>query len=135
MTLIDEIKKDQLNARKSKNKSKTSLLTTLIGECENKTDLSDQEVIKIITKFKKNALQIIELGNTHQVIHSQNEVSILDTYIPKQLTEEELENMIQYIINHEPGISMGDVMKQLLKKHKGLFDGRLASTIVKRSLS
>lgn len=139
MKILEQIKQDQLTARKAYLSTKdpmtgmkSKLLTTLLGEITMPGRNSDP--VRIINKFIKNANENIKIGNTHLVVQSQNEIEILQQYIPKQLSEEELLWAIAYICDHEPGINMGGIMKQLKVKYNNTFDGRLAADSIRAYL-
>jgi len=65
-----------------------------------------------------------------------NEVSILETYLPKQLTEEQLSGLISALVynNNYTIKDMGKIMAELKSKYSGQYDGKLASTIIKSQL-
>lgn len=139
MKLINRIKQDQLEARKAYLSTKdpmpgmkSKLLTTLLGEITMPGKNSDP--VRTINKFIKNANEIIKIGNTHQVVQSQNEIEILQQYVPKQLTEEEILSAISHICEHEPDINMGGAMKQLKSRFGNTFDGKLAADSIRAYL-
>lgn len=130
--MIDRIKQDQLDARKRYLKSKnyeddleTKLLTTLIGEAQMPG--KNKDIFKLIRKYIKNANEVLKLGDEYQIARANSEIKILNSYLPTQLTEDELTNIILDIDSK----NIGYVMKELNKKHKGEFDGRLAIDIIK----
>jgi len=147
MTLLQQIKKDQLHARKAKNTSVAKSLTTLIGEAEmvgkndGNRESTDAEVIAVITKFVKNIKDLMSvcsqrLGATF--IAAQAEVDLLSTYLPTQMSEDELRAAIQAHLVQLEDISprmMGQVMKWLKENHAGQYDGGMASKIVKELLN
>jgi len=149
MTLIEQIKADQVNARKNRTVTIASLLTTLIGEAEmvgkNKRNgaPTDEEVQAVVVKFIKNNNEITNNPSvdTERKEQAAFEVRILSAYLPKQLTEEELTREIRSIIDDLTvgaetltAKDMGSVMKELKVRHGGSYGGKLASTIVKECL-
>lgn len=140
MSLLTEIKKDQLAARKIKDKMKATLLTTLIGEAEmvgkndGNRESTDSEVTAVIKKFVKN------IDETLTICHDDDlliERTTLETYLPQQMTEEQLRQLVQSHVQSE-GISgpqnMGVVMKFLSSNFAGQYDGKLASSVVREIL-
>jgi len=146
MTLIEQIKADQLSARKDRNPPLASLLTTLIGEAEmvgkNKRGgaPTDKEVHSVITKFMKGNAEIINLfkEGDAKYIAAEFENDILMSYRPQQMSHVELMSAIVACadaINAQEPRDMGIVMKDLKEKFGGLYDGKIASTLVKDYLN
>lgn len=145
------VKADQLTARKIRDKEAASILTTLIGEAsmpgknDGNRESTDAEVQAVMKKFLKNANEtmghLIKTG-THaespeasKILELQLEIDILEKYMPKLMTNEELRAIVVDIVDVElPEKSprmMGEVMKLLKARHNGLYDGKSASGIVK----
>lgn len=147
MTLLNQIKADQLAARKNRETLKATLLTTLIGEAtaigknDGNRETTDAEVVTVVNKFIKNindlltALNGAESGAAQQ---ANAELVILDVYRPKQLTAEQLTAIIADL-KAEVGAStikeMGKVMGALRAKYEGQYDGKVASQLIKVALS
>ena len=130
MSLQTRIREDMLNAMKSRDTETVSLLRVVGGEFGRVSrDISDEEAIKIIRKMSENAK---ELGN-------QNEVDILDKYLPKMIGENQIRIIVGNIIN-EHGFTgmqdMGKVMGELKKLPTAAqIDGKIASKLVREMLS
>jgi uncharacterized protein YqeY len=145
MTLIEHIRADQLQARKDKDTIKVNLLTTLIGEAvsigknNGNRETTDAEVVALAKKFIKNLQEAITTYSRFGVNtdNQVREVSILEAYIPKQMTTEQLKEAVAAIkveISASPK-DMGKVMALLKARHDGQYDGKVASTIVKEVLA
>ena len=141
MSLLQQIKDDQLQARKEKNQILSSLLTTLIGEAamigknDGNRESTDAEVVAVIKKFIKNIDESLKV-KPDKVLPLEK--IMLEGYLPKQLSEQELRAKINdHIIFAElKGMqSMGKVMSHLKQNYDGQYDGKLASQIVKELLS
>ena len=97
--LLQKIKEDMNNARKSSDRLKLNLLGTLhadavkIGKDDGNRESSDFEVVSVIKKFIKNLdetiLANLKLPNTNTALLDR-EKEILEVYLPKQLSKEEL---------------------------------------------
>jgi uncharacterized protein YqeY len=128
MKLQEKIKADIMTAMKNKDENTKSLLRVVSGEISRiGKDVSDDDVIKIISKMKENAS---EMGNA-------NEMDILNKYLPVMLEPKQLEILIKGIItkNSFEGMKdMGKVMKELRDNYGSTYDGKLASEIVKNNL-
>ena len=134
MTLIEQIKQKQIAARKA-GSAEASLLTTLLGEAamvgkNAGRETTDQEVVAVVKKFIKFIKNIDE---TVSALSSRGqdaasflaERSVLERFLPLQLTELALVNIAQ---NHK---SMPEFMKFLKENHAGQYDGKLASIVAK----
>lgn len=136
--LLQQIKTDQLIARKSRAAVKASLLTTLLGELNtlqinNGTVLTDADIFKVITKFLNGIEETLKLRpDTTDLIEEKN---ILLGYLPQQLSAEELAAAIQTAISalEQPVTikSLGAIMKSLKISYPGQFDGGAATTLIK----
>lgn len=147
MSLKEKIQQDWKDAMKSRDKFRSNTLSmakAAILQVE-KTDnrvLDDDEVIGILSKevkSRRDALVDFEKGNRQDLVEeAKSEIEILLEYLPKQLTEDEIAEIVRQIIC-ETGASsakdMGKVMTAAMAKLKGRADGKLVSSIVKQNLN
>lgn len=135
MTLIEQIRQKQIEARKARSVD-ASLLTTLLGEAEmvgknagNRAP-TDEEVVTVIKKFIKNideTLEAMKFSSDGKVIDLINEKKTLEQFLPKQLDEDTL-RMITKNCKDLP-----DFMRYLKQEYAGRYDGKLASAIAKEA--
>lgn len=141
MSLLSQIKSDQLAARKNREALKASLLTTLLGEAQvigkndGNRESTDAEVTAVVKKFVKNLGDVLTVTEQESSAHQKAlmEKSILESYLPTQLTGAALDFAITSI-TEEVGnkkSDMGKVMQALKAKYDGQYDGKEASNIVK----
>ena len=105
-------------------------------------EVTDQEIVKIIQKLvkqrKESAQQYVDAGRPELAENELSEVSEMEVYLPKQLSEAEVEAELVKIIA-EVGATqpsdMGKVMGVATKRLAGLAEGRLISKLVKQLLS
>ncbi len=105
-------------------------------------ELSEQEVLAIIAKqIKQRRESIEEFTKGHRpdlVAKEQAEIAVLEAYLPKQLSEEEIRARAQAVIA-ELGVTdlkgLGPVMKRLTAELKGVADGGTINRIVRALLS
>lgn len=114
------------------NKIIYTLLSTIIGECEQiSKDPTNNEIVGVLQKmYKDNKTTISECSNTHpeQTSILMQENDFIEIYLPKPLTENELTALIgSQILN---GMRMPDIMKYLSINYKGQYDGKLAVKII-----
>ena len=106
------------------------------------SNLPDSEVIKIMQKLAKERKETAEVyktaGRTELAEKKLAEANIIDSYLPKAMTESEVEEMVKSVIAEMGATSikeMGLVIKNVNAKANGRTDGKTISTIVKRLLS
>ena len=136
--LLERIRADQIAARRAKNTFNATALTTLLGEASpsgNET-VTDEQVTKVVQKFLKNLKELIGYTDDLEVqVAARNEIALLEKYQPQQLTEDQLRAFISHTVagldNVPEPKRVGMVMKALTTNHKGQYDGKIASAIVK----
>lgn len=137
--MFNQLKKDHLEARKNREKIKSNLLGAIIGDCtkENKSPNNDQ-CLAIIKSFLKKNKQLQEdcskTVNMSCLSQALIEEEILNSYLPKQLTEKELRAIIEQVIENGTD-NIGKVMKYLKDNIANGFDNKMASDIAKELLS
>ena len=105
-------------------------------------EVDDAAIVKIIQKLvkqrKESAQQYVDAGRPELAENELAEAACMEVYLPKQLSEEEVEARLAEIIA-EVGASqpsdMGKVMGVATKRLAGLADGRMISTLVKKLLA
>lgn len=144
MSLIEKIRNDQLLSRKN-NSPDSSLLTTLLSEASmvgknnGNRESTDEEVINVIKKFIKNNKELMSSVNEDSIAYqkAKQEIELLSSYLPQQMTEDEIKKAVQQKICTLEDISpklMGNIMKWLKENYSGQYDGAVASKIVKELL-
>lgn len=114
MTLKEKINTDFMTAFKSKNMVAKSILSVVKGEIQTveknigSDNLSDAEVTKILTKTVKSLKETITLSNDEK---SKVELSVIEVYLPKQMSKEEVTSKVTELVNS--GITqIGAIMKE-----------------------
>jgi len=147
--LKGQIKKEMTDAFKAGDSLTKSTLAMLLSSIQNKeiekgkdTELSNDDIIAIIgteVKKRKDAAQQYEDGGRPELAQKEkDEVSILEKYLPEQMSEEEVTTVVSKVIEEmgAEGMSqMGQVMNGVMKELKGKADGSLVNRIVKEKLS
>lgn len=137
--LLDQIKQDLLQARKDKDTLKSGCLSTLVGECMTKQKtasadkpFTDGDVQGVIKKSLKNLSGNLSLSISSEAKETfQKELSWLEGYMPKMMSEEELSTAIRGILINSTvhPVTVGYVMGQLKKEYAGKYDGALAKKV------
>lgn len=148
MSLFDQVSNDIKEAMKAKDKVKLETLRNVKKVfLEAKTapgandELSDEAALKMMQKLVKQGKDAAEIyvGQGRQDLADEelNQVKVIEAYLPKQLSSEELENKIKAIIARTgatSGKDMGKVMGVASKELAGLAEGRTISAMVKQLL-
>ena len=143
--LKEILKKDEISAMKARDKAKVSVLRLVNAEIKayevnNREDISDENVIKIIEKSikqNKEALEYAKQANNKKKIAEGNfAIEILTPYLPKQLTDEEVNEMLKEIIENGSYTvaDIGKIMKEIMPKISGRFDRSKINSMVKALL-
>ena len=142
----EQIANDLKNAMKNGDKFKLSVLRMLksalqLESISKKHELSDDEVLSVIKKQVKTRKDTIEefkkYGKDEEVAKLEQEIEILNAYLPEEMTEEEIIKVIDEVFNDLKPTSMkemGMVMKELNTKITNA-DMSLVSKLVKERLS
>ncbi|MCE6959598.1 GatB/YqeY domain-containing protein [Cereibacter sphaeroides] len=141
MSLLSRIQADALAARKAR-APVAGVLVTLIGEVNKETklfnparDLTDDEVLGLVRKFLKNIDQTLQILNdaggtaSDAIAKARTEKAALEVYMPRQMSAEELAAFARGKL--AGGANLGAIMAALKAEHAGLYDGKLASEVVR----
>lgn len=149
MSLFEQVSKDIIAAMKAKDKVRLEALRNIKKYfIEAKTlpgandELSDADALKILVKLSKQgrdaAALYTEKGRADLAAEESAQAEVIESYLPKQLSPEELEQEVKAIIE-ETGASsmkdMGKVMGIASKKLAGRAEGKAISEVVKRLLA
>jgi hypothetical protein len=146
MNYIEKIKQDMYAAMKSKDKVKATILRSLLSnlkkiEIEKKEPIAEPEYLSIVKKMVKQLKESIDVysqaGRIELVEKEKSELNIMETYLPKQFSEEEISELIKNIISEISAKNISDigkVMAIVMKKGGGKVDGGIANRIAKELL-
>ena len=146
-TIKERLQEDWKNAVKAKDKFKSNVISTaksaiLLVEKTNGIQVEDAQAIEILAKEvkqRREAMLEFEKGNRQDLVdQNKAEIEILLEYLPQQLSEDEIREVIQ-ISATEVGANsikeMGKVMTSVKPKLLGKADGKLVSQLVKEYLT
>ena len=146
MSLFKKIQNDMYTAMKAGEKESTNTLRITLAklkdkQIEKRDNLTEEEVIKIIQTLVKQRKESIELyikgGRNELADIEKNEIALLKKYLPKMISENDIKNIVETVINEVGATSMSDmgkIMPQVMKRGKGLIDGRIAQKFVQEYL-
>jgi len=146
MSLAGKIADDFKQALKGGNKNTVAVLRMIRSsmknrEIEKRAPLTDEDVQAELLSFAKRSKESIEqfsrAGRPDLVEKEEMELSVVRSYLPAQLSEEEVRKIINDVIREEgaSGVKeLGKVMKASMARLKGQAEGKMISTIVKEIL-
>jgi len=152
MPLREKIKEQFNAALKSKSKTLISTLRLILAAikerdianrtAEKKEVIKDPEIIKVLRKMKKqrqDAADLYKKGERQELLEAEEEeIKIINTFLPKQLNEEETKKVCKEVIESVGASSikdMGKIMGSLKKKYSDSIDFSKVNIIVKGLLS
>jgi len=144
--MLTNLMVDMKEAMKNKDKNKLLALRNMIStikarQIDSRKTLSNDESIKIvqgIAKKLKDSITQYRNGNREDLAETEQiELNFVESYLPEQLTEDNLRKIVQEVITESGATSMADmknVMPLLMPKIAGKGDGKLASKLVREIL-
>lgn len=137
--------KEAMKARDEVKKNTVNLVRAAIkqDEVDNRVELDDQKIIDILAKqvkMRKDALSDFEKAGRMDLVNTYNqEISILMEYLPKQLSDEEVAEIVK-ITAQELGLemtkpNMGKLIGGVMPKVKGIADGSAVRRIIDQMIS
>lgn len=147
MSLLELLNSDMKQAMRDKEKKKLSVIRMVKSALQNEgiqlgRDLTDDESLTVLTrelKQRKDSLQEFnKAGRDDLAEQVQEEITILTTYMPEQLSEDDVRRIVSETISEVGANSkadMGKVMGAIMPKVKGKADGALVNKLVQEGLS
>ena len=143
MSLLNRLTEELKEALRAGNHTKLSVIRLLKSSIKNReiekmAPLTDEEVIDIIMtalKQRRESIEQFQKGGREDLVQKEkSELEVLQTFLPQQLSEEELVSEVQAVIR-EVGASspkdMGKVMKIVMVRVRGRAEGARVSSLVK----
>ncbi len=143
--LIDQIQQELIQAQKDRDEVKVSTLRLLLSEIKyleiQKGELKDEDILSVVQKELKKRQESVtafkNAGRDDAAQKEQSEADILSTYLPEQLSDEELTKIVEQTINELGATSvqdMGRVIGAVRVKTGSSADGGKISLMVKEKL-
>jgi uncharacterized protein YqeY len=142
-TLTERLETDYKSALKGREQRRVETLRLIKAAIERvafdkrKGTLDDQEIIQVLTQQAKQRRETIDAakqGRRQDVLdQSTAELEIITSYLPKQLSQEELKRLIEEAVT-AVGPNQGQIMKMVMGKAAGAADGKLVSQLVSERL-
>ncbi len=141
--LMDDLKESMKNKDSIKKNTITMIRASIKQiEVDERVEVDDNRIQDIISKQlkeRRNSIEDFKKGDRQDLVDQTNEeIEILLNYLPKQLSEEELKEIVKEAIEEVNAKSMkdiGTIMKTVMPKIKGRADGNLVNKIIKEILN
>ena len=142
MRLFKKIKADMYIAMKAGKKEELIVLRTTMAklkdkQIEKKEELTKEEELKVIQTLVKQRKESIELylkgGRAELAQIEENEIVVLSNYIPQMMSNNDIQDIVKSVVKEVGATSMADmgkVMPEVMKRGKGLIDGKTAQKFV-----
>ncbi len=147
MSLKERLMQDLKTAMRNKDRTLKDTITMVRAaikqrEVDERIELEDEDVVALISKQvkqRKDSIEDFRKGNREDLAEAaQKEIDILMNYLPKQLSEEEIDEIVKSVVDEVGANSMkdmGKVMGKVMPKVRGKADGSLVNKIVKQYLN
>ncbi len=147
MSLSEKLTEDMKQAMKAKDRKKLSVIRMVRASLQNEAiklgvdTLSEEDELTILSrelKQRKDSIEEFEKADRSDLVENLNsEIKILEVYMPKQLTDEELDQLIDQTMDEVNATSkrdFGKLMGALMPKVKGKAEGSKVQQLVKEKL-
>ena len=146
LSLSEQIMSDMKEAMKARDKVRLNTVRMIKSALMNEKikaghDLTAEEELTVLSREKKQREESIEeftkANRKDLADETKQELAIVESYLPKQMTQEELNQAVSSAIaevNAQGKSDFGKVMKILMPKIKGKADGKAASDVVRKQL-
>ena len=144
--IINKIQDELKAAMKQAEKEKVLAIRNILekikkNQVDSKKELNENDIITIVSKYAKqlkDSIKQFKAGNRLDLVEKEEkELKIVEQFLPKQLSENEIDKIVQDVIkklNAKSMSDMGMVMKEIMSITKGAADGTIISTSVRNYL-
>ena len=147
MALKERLTEDMKSALRNRETVRLGLVRMIRSQVKNReiakgNELSDEQVVEVVSsliKSRREALEFAVKGDRKDLVaRAEEELEVLASYLPDQLSEEEIRSVVREAIDQTGGAGPGDlgrVMGAVMPRVKGRADGRLVNDIVRECLA
>lgn len=147
MNLYDKFNQDMVSSMKEQNKERLTVLRMIKGAMQlehinNKKEMNEELLIDVVSKqikMRNDSLEEFKKGSREDLVKkTEEEIQILNEFLPEQLNEEEIDKIIDEVfkkVNPSSPKEMGLVMKEITPLLKGKADMKEVSNKIKNKLS
>ena len=143
MCVLEQIQKDMFAAMIAVEKEKAGTLRTTLAKLKDKriekrealSESEEIQVLRILVKQRRESVEMFEKGGREELASAEKaEIKILDSYLPQMMPEAEIRNIVKTVVEEVGATSMADmgkIMPEVMKRGKGLIDGKTAQQFVR----
>ncbi|MXX02261.1 MAG: GatB/YqeY domain-containing protein [Gemmatimonadetes bacterium] len=147
MALKERLTDDMKSALRNRETVRLGLVRMIRAQIKNReiakgSELVDEEAVEVVTsliKSRREALEFAVKGDRQDLVaQAEEELEILASYLPEQLSDEEIRSVVREAIEQSGAAGPGDlgrIMGAVMPRVKGRADGRLVNTIVRECLA
>lgn len=146
MKLFDKIQSDMYQAMKAKDIVKSKILRVVfaklkdqkIAKREDLTEADELKVLQSLAKQHKESITMFRDGGRDDLVRQEtNELQIIEQYLPKMMTDEQIRNIVKNAVEETEAQALSDigkVMPIIMKKGAGKIDGKKAQLFLRELL-
>lgn len=146
MSLMDQLTADMKTAMKAHDKDRLAVIRMARGavrqkEIDGKKKLDDNDIIAVLSKevkMRRDSIDEFKKGNRQDLVDkTQAEIDVLMSYLPQQMSEDEVKKLVEEAVAQTGAKTMkdmGKVMGVLMSKVKGRADGKMVNNLVRAHL-
>lgn len=147
MALKERLTNDMKSALRNRETVRLGLIRMIRAQIKNReiakgNELPDEDVVEVVSsliKSRREALEFAVKGDRRDLVsQAEAELEILKSYLPDQLSEEEVRSMVREAIDQSGAAGprdLGRIMGAVMPRVKGRADGRLVNDIVRECLA
>lgn len=142
--MIERVQNDLKSALKSGDKQATSTLRLLLSSLKNAkianaNNLTEEQAVGVVKKEIKKRVEARDMyaknGRPEQAAQEEYERQLLSRYAPKQLTQDQVDQLITNVAKTTSDITFGSIMPKVMQAAKGNADGKMVADRLKNYLS
>ena len=141
MTILEQVQEDVRTAMKAGERERAAALRMVVDALQQDAKLGDGDEVAVLQRERKKRLEAADAfrdgGRGEQADTEQSEAKLIEAYLPEQLSDEELGELVSAAIA-ETGATeqsqMGQVMSAVMPKVGGRADGKRVSQVVRERL-
>jgi len=142
VSVLEEVQSHTKDALRAGDKERVSALRLIVSELQKAAKEGDADEIAVLQRERKRRVEAAEAyreaGREDLAGSEEREAEIIETYLPQQLSDEELRAVVGDVVAESGASSpkeMGQVMSQVMPKVQGRADGKRVSAVVKELLT
>lgn len=142
MNLLEQLTNDMKTAMKAGDRQRLNAIRLLVSSLKyalvDEPELDNDGMVKILRieakKRRESIVAFRNAGREEQALGEEYELQLIEEYLPKQMEESEVRNVVKRIVNSEKvGANFGEMMKEVMEELKGKADGGMVARIVKET--